>query len=168
MKADGTDLHRITSERFAGETPAVDPLSGQIVFSRWWRSPEVRSGTGIVNPDLPPEDTGPPPAPAVPPGSPGYGASVDVPRPDSSVSPGRVPSPRTYRAEVFEGIPEEEFPGVNNWFLASVDPDGSNLAMFSGFHLDREATQAYRPSFDRGGAALAKSLWRCQARDPRG
>ena len=34
-------------------------------------------------------------------------------------------------------------------------PDGTGLAMFSGFKLDRELTQAYRPSFTSTGLALA-------------
>jgi hypothetical protein len=30
------NLHRITSERNGAEEPAIDPVTGQIVFSRWW------------------------------------------------------------------------------------------------------------------------------------
>jgi hypothetical protein len=36
MKADGSELHRITSERNGGEEPTIDPLTGRIVFARWW------------------------------------------------------------------------------------------------------------------------------------
>jgi hypothetical protein len=36
MNADGSDLHRITSERNGGEEPSIDPLTGRIVFARWW------------------------------------------------------------------------------------------------------------------------------------
>jgi len=36
--ADGSDLHRITTERYAADTPSVDPRTGRIVYSRWWRS----------------------------------------------------------------------------------------------------------------------------------
>lgn len=50
---------------------------------------------------------------------------------------------------------EEAFPGVNSWFLASINPDGSGLAMFSGFRLDREKTQAYQPTFRANGEAVA-------------
>ncbi len=38
MNSDGADLHRITTERFGADTPAVDPATGQIVYARWWRS----------------------------------------------------------------------------------------------------------------------------------
>ena len=38
VKADGSDLHRITSERNGADRPQVDPLTGRIVYSRWWRN----------------------------------------------------------------------------------------------------------------------------------
>lgn len=36
VSAEGTGLHRITSERNGGEEPTIDPLTGRIVFARWW------------------------------------------------------------------------------------------------------------------------------------
>jgi hypothetical protein len=36
INSDGTNLHRITTERNGAEEPAVNPVSGRIVFSRWW------------------------------------------------------------------------------------------------------------------------------------
>ncbi len=36
INPDGTDLHRITSERSGGEEPTIDPVTGQIVYARWW------------------------------------------------------------------------------------------------------------------------------------
>jgi len=36
MNADGTNMHRITTERNGAEEPSVDPVTGKIVFSRWW------------------------------------------------------------------------------------------------------------------------------------
>lgn len=38
VNADGSALHRITSERNGADRPLVDPLTGKIVFSRWWRN----------------------------------------------------------------------------------------------------------------------------------
>jgi hypothetical protein len=130
MNADGSGLHKITTERFGADTPAVDPSSGQIVYSRWWRTVQPVIG------DAPSEP--------IPPGSPGYD---DVP---GSTNPLGVTSP-----SVLRGVAEEEFPGVNSWFLASINPDGTDMAMFSGVRLDRELTQAYRPSFLASGEALA-------------
>lgn len=38
VNANGTGLHRITSERSGADRPVVDPLTGKIVFARWWRN----------------------------------------------------------------------------------------------------------------------------------
>lgn len=38
VNLDGTRLHRITSERNGADRPLVDPPSGKIVYSRWWRN----------------------------------------------------------------------------------------------------------------------------------
>ncbi|MBM3395543.1 MAG: hypothetical protein FJY37_13095, partial [Betaproteobacteria bacterium] len=38
VNADGSNLHRITSERSGADRPLVDPLTGRIVFARWWRN----------------------------------------------------------------------------------------------------------------------------------
>lgn len=42
MEADGDSIRRVTSERSGGEEPTIDPVSGNIVYARWW-----------VNVDLP-------------------------------------------------------------------------------------------------------------------
>ncbi len=36
MNSDGTDIHRITSERNGAEKPTIDPQSGKIVYARYW------------------------------------------------------------------------------------------------------------------------------------
>lgn len=36
MDSDGAKLHRITSERNSGEEPTIDPVTGRIVYARWW------------------------------------------------------------------------------------------------------------------------------------
>ncbi|TDR41596.1 hypothetical protein DFR29_11079 [Tahibacter aquaticus] len=38
VNSDGNGLHRITSERNGADRPLVDPVSGRIVFFRWWRN----------------------------------------------------------------------------------------------------------------------------------
>lgn len=38
VNADGSNLHRITAEKNGADRPIVDPLTGKIVFSRWWRN----------------------------------------------------------------------------------------------------------------------------------
>ena len=138
MNADGSDLHRITTERFGADTPTVDPSNGQIVYSRWWRT------TQLIE-----EETGEEPEP-IPPGSPGY----DIESRGEEIAPGvSLPTPVDPRA--LRTVDSEAFPGVNSWFLSSINPDGTGLQMFSGFRLDREASQAYRPSFTSDGEALS-------------
>ena len=129
MNADGSNINRITSERFGADTPVVEPATGRIVYSRFWRTAPFARG----------EAQGAP-APIVP-GSPAYENIV--------FEPSDLP---------LRGVREEEFPGVNSWFLAGINPDGTDLAMWSGFRLDRELTQAYRPSFLPSGEALAVFL----------
>jgi len=38
VNEDGSDLHRITSEKNGADKPVVDPITGKIVFARWWRN----------------------------------------------------------------------------------------------------------------------------------
>jgi hypothetical protein len=134
--ADGSDVHRITSERFGADTPVVEPATGRIVYSRWWRS-----GSGQIEP-------GNPPAPPVPPGSPGYYAPREDP---GGGGPGNQTT-STRATPAVRSVPPATFPGVNSWFLAAIDPDGTGMAMYSGFRLNRELTQAWRPSFLQDGS----------------
>ncbi len=50
----GTNLFRITTERNSGEKPTIDPITGKIVYSRWWLNidrPSDLSGTGFTRID---------------------------------------------------------------------------------------------------------------------
>lgn len=50
----GENIFRITSERNGAEKPAIDPISGNIVYSRWWLNidlPSNLTGTGITRID---------------------------------------------------------------------------------------------------------------------
>jgi len=38
VNADGSGLHRITAERNGADRPQVDPVTGKIVYARWWRN----------------------------------------------------------------------------------------------------------------------------------
>jgi len=126
VAADGSGLRRITSERFGADTPTVEPSTGRVVYSRFWRTVQP-TGDGVDPPIVP--------------GSPGYEEIVTEPSRQS-----------------VRGIGDEGFPGVNSWFLAGINPDGTDLSMWSGFHLDRELTQAWKPSFLTSGEALALFL----------
>jgi hypothetical protein len=126
VNADGTGLRRLTTERFGADTPAVDPESGRIVYSRWW----------ITSMPTPPPSGGPNPV-----------------RPPAYYGP--VANANNFSTIVLRGIADEDFPGVNNWSLAAVNPDGTGLTMFSGTALDRERTMAYRPSFGPRGELVS-------------
>ena len=38
VEADGSGLRRITAERNGADRPLVDPVTGKIVYARWWRN----------------------------------------------------------------------------------------------------------------------------------
>ncbi|HRI32399.1 MAG TPA: hypothetical protein PLD02_01515 [Saprospiraceae bacterium] len=38
INENGTGLHRITSDKNGADKPVVDPVTGKIVFARWWRN----------------------------------------------------------------------------------------------------------------------------------
>lgn len=51
MNGDGTELHRITTERNGAEEPTIDPLTGRIVYTRWWVNVDLPSNvtrTGLT------------------------------------------------------------------------------------------------------------------------
>lgn len=59
VNADGAAMHRITSERNGADRPVVDPVTGKIVYARWWRNQRfatnemdtVADGTGYARKD---------------------------------------------------------------------------------------------------------------------
>jgi hypothetical protein len=38
VNADGSGLHRISSERNGADRPLIDPVTGKVVYFRWWRN----------------------------------------------------------------------------------------------------------------------------------
>src|SRR5206468_3123735 len=60
VNQDGSGLHRITTERFGADTPAIDPSTGRIVYSRWWLTAQANPPPpGGPSPDRPPQYYGP-------------------------------------------------------------------------------------------------------------
>ena len=124
MNADGTGIHRITSERNGADRPLVDPLTGKIVYARWWRNhrfPVDSMETALL-------DEGDP--------SKGYlqkdGLTSDRDDP--------VGGPSMFR---------------NAWQAATIAPDGTELAMWSGRLRDEEANHVYGGAFSEDGALYA-------------
>jgi hypothetical protein len=72
------------------------------------------------------QQTGKEPEP-IPPGSPGYGGN-GTPN-DPAVANGAADDVGPTDPQVVGGITDADFPGVNSWFLAGINPDGTGLAM---------------------------------------
>ncbi len=126
VNLDGSDLHRITSERNGADRPLVDPLTGRIVYSRWWRNHRfpIHDMTTI------PTEVGP----AVY----GYSGAAYIQHlgltgdRDNPVGGGSM-----FR---------------NAWQATSMNPDGSDLRMFSGRFRDEAANHSYGGGFAPDGA----------------
>ena len=104
VNADGTDEHRITSERNGADRPIVDPLNGRIVFARWWlngRFPTDRTDT-IRLPDRG--------------GRPAYNLLNGLLSPE--LAPFASGGAGTIQA--------------NEWTAASVNPDGTDVRLWTG------------------------------------
>jgi hypothetical protein len=48
INPDLSGMHRITTERNGAEEPFVDPLSGRIVYARWWLNIDMPTETGFT------------------------------------------------------------------------------------------------------------------------
>lgn len=121
VNADGSDLHRITSERNGAERPMVDPLTGKIVYARWWR-----------NHRFPVDDLS-----TIPDPNGGYvqkdGLSAD--RNNQTGGP--------------------DFLFRNAWHAAAINPDGTELVMYSDFFRGDDDNHMYGGSFAPNGDLFA-------------
>ncbi|HMW40628.1 MAG: T9SS type A sorting domain-containing protein [Saprospiraceae bacterium] len=120
VNSDGTDVHRITSEKNGADRPVVDPLTGKIVFARWWRNFYwPYDGMETVRSVQYPE---------------GYlykdGLTSDL----NSVINGQ-----TY---MFNN---------NSFLLTEINPDGTDLKIFSMWFRDNSANGCYGGNFDLDG-----------------
>jgi len=103
VNADGSNVHRITAERNGAERPIVDPLTGKIVYSRWWRNLRVATNDMGTIPD---------------------------PRGGYIMKDGLC-AINNSGAKCFE--PGGKFNMErNSWHLASINPDGTGLVQFAG------------------------------------
>jgi len=128
VDANGGRLHRITAERNGADRPQVDPLTGKIVFSRWWRNHRfalddertvTREGGGYVQKD-------------------GLSASRDV--------------------EMSGRPEFGDYLWRNVWNPASINPDGTELKAWGGAFLqegDGSSNHVYGGAFAPDGAFYA-------------
>jgi hypothetical protein len=130
VNADGSGLHRITSERNGADRPVVDPLTGKIVYSRWWRNLRVAT-----------DDMG----------------TIPDPRGGYIMKDGLC-AINSSGTKCFE--PGGKFNMErNSWHLASINPDGTGLVQFAGRSNSRFygalVNHAYGGSFAPDGSFYA-------------
>ncbi len=131
MNADGSALHRITSERNSADRPLVDPLTGQIVYSRWWRNFRVPTNdmTTVTS-----ESFG------------GYHQQAGLLALTDSTEADPIPGGTANVSR-------------NAWHLGVINPDGSGLKLFTGgsgiFLLGEDANHAYGGVFAPDGSLYA-------------
>lgn len=127
VNADGSDLHRITSERNGADRPQVDPVTGRIVYSRWWRNFRLPANAMETVPD--------------PAG--GYKLKDGLVTANDSGYLGDVPGGS---ANI----------NRNAWHLATINPDGTGLSLWgigsSTFLLGEDANFAYGGVFAPDGS----------------
>jgi hypothetical protein len=130
VNADGTHLHRITSERNGADRPIVDPVTGRIVYSRWWRNHRFATD------------------------------SMQTTNADCQASTEQHPDP-CYA--IHYGLTTDRNVGVggadnlfrNAWQIATINPDGTDLKLWSGVFRDEEANHIYGGTFAPDGALFA-------------
>ena len=132
VNANGAGMHRITSERSGADRPLVDPLTGRIVYSRWWRNFRVATNNmaTVANP------------------AGGYFMK------DGLLSIVRSqPPPNENEVGGFHNLER------NTWHLATINPDGTNVVQWGGrsssyFH-GQISNHAYGGGFTTDGSLYA-------------
>ena len=121
VNADGQNLHRITAERNGADRPLIDPVTGKIVFARWWRNHRFVAKTMETIPD--------------PNG--GYiqyqGLTAD-------------------RTNQYGG---PDFLWRNLWQATTINPDGTQLALWTGDFRLEDVNFAYGGAFTAAGDLIA-------------
>jgi len=125
VRPDGSGLRRITSERNGADRPLVDPLTGKIVYSRWWRNQyfPLNDLSTVLNPSggFMQKD--------------GLSAERDLELDDS---PGTA-----------------NYLWRNAWQAATINPDGTGLALWAGTFRDEVANSVYGGAFTPSGDLIA-------------
>jgi hypothetical protein len=123
--ADGTGLRRITAERNGADRPLVDPLTGKIVYARWWRNHRIAVDDvdAVVEADA------------------GYVQKDGLAVEGAQLAGEEARTGRDLRR--------------NAWHAATINPDGSQLAMWSGTFRDEDANHAYGGAFSPEGTFFA-------------
>ena len=131
INPDGSDLHRITSERNSAERPLVDPLTGRIVYSRWWRNFRVPVNSLETQAATAHE---------------GYRQHLGLLSETDATTDDSIPGGSTNVNR-------------NSWQLGTVHPDGTGLRLFAGgsgvFLAGEDGNHAYGGAFTSDGILYA-------------
>lgn len=126
----GTGLHRITAERNGADRPLVDPLTGKIVYSRWWRNFRVATPSMATIPSL----------------DGGFIMNLGL----LAINHAGIEG-----TEVGGNGNLER----NAWHLATINPDGTGLAQWAGrsntTHIGQIDNHAYGGAFAPDGSFYA-------------
>jgi len=130
VNADGVHLHRITSERNGADRALIDPVTGKIVYARWWRNHRFAND------------------------------AMTTSTTDCQASSEQHPDPCYARHIGLTIDRNDQVGGADNlfrnaWQIASINPDGTGLSMWSGVFRDEEANHIYGASFAGDGSLLA-------------
>jgi len=130
INADGTGLHRITAEKNGADRPVVDPLTGRIVYSRWWRN--FRTATNGM---------------------------ATLASPDGGYIMKDGLCAINHSGNECQEVGGTFNLDRNAWHLASINPDGTGLVQFAGrsntFSVSEIANHAYGGSFATDGSFYA-------------
>jgi len=124
VNLDGSGLHRITSERNGADRPLVDPITGKIVYARWWRNHRFPIDSLEVIQEDPADE------------SKGY-KQKDGLTADRNIPVGGESMFR------------------NAWQAATIAPDGTGLAMWTGRERLEEQNHVYGGAFSDEGVLYA-------------
>jgi len=131
INPDGSDLHRITAERNSAERPLIDPITGRIVYTRWWRNARVPlNNMETISAS----------------GQAGYRQHLGLLAETDATNDDPVPGGT---ANV----------NRNSWLLGSINPDGTGLQLFAGgsgvFLTGEDGNHAYGGAFAPDGILYA-------------
>jgi hypothetical protein len=126
MASDGSGMRRITAERNGADRPMIDPVTGKIVYARWWRNHRFAvddASTTVADPNG------------------GY------------IQKDGLSANRSLQMAGTPGF--ADYLWRNAWHAASINPDGTNLTMWGGTFRDEEANHVYGGAFAPDGTLFA-------------
>jgi hypothetical protein len=121
VNADSGGLHRITAERNGADRPLVDPLTGKIVYARWWRNHRFAiNSMATIN--------------------------------DSN---GGYVQNNGLSANRSNQLGGPDYLWRNAWQAATINPDGTGLAMWGGAFRNEAGNHVYGGAFTPEGDLIA-------------